>query len=683
MKLSDSLRYVKGVGPKIFNILKDYGFLTLKDLLFYFPFRYDDFSKLVNIKDLKIGQTCTIYGKLKNVRQFKIGRRRLIITQGIITDKTASIKIIWFGQRHPIVFKDKEIYVAGKLVKDKFGLYFLPFEVETNNQKNIHLARTVPVYRKIGKINSKQIRKIIFNIIQSIDIKELKDPIPEFILNKFGFKKIDEAILKVHFPENLLEALESRKRFVFEDLLIFQLKILKERKMLLEKKAPQIEIYEEEVEKILNFELTEEQKRVWNEIKEDLKSQKPSNRLLQGDVGSGKTVLAKMAIFNVVLNNYQAVLMAPTEILARQHFFDFLEFFAKKNINLGFVSSKECFFGQGGHFIKISKEKIKNHIFQGKIDIIIGTHSLLGEKIIFQKVGIVVIDEQQRFGVEQRAKLIEKSKSELIPHFISMTATPIPRTLALVFYGDLDISTIRERPFPFLVKIFIVSEKKREKVYEFLKKKIKKGSQLVIICPRVEEKNDEIKNVKTEYQKIKKYFSEFKIGMLYAKMKVKEKDEILKMMEKNEIKVLVTSSVIEVGLNLKNLNLMIIENAERFGLTQLYQMIGRLSRYGLESYAFLFLNKFTKKGYIRLKALKEKRNALELAEIDLKLRGPGEFFGKEQSGIPDLVVEGLKDLDLIEKAKKAAEIIISVDSSFKSFPLLSLLYTQKGKILFG
>jgi ATP-dependent DNA helicase RecG len=683
MKLTDDLRYVKGVGPKISSILKENGFNIVKDLIFYFPFRYDDFSKIVKIKDLKFDQAVTIYGKLSSLRQYRIGKRKLLITEGILTDDTASLRVLWFGQRHPIKFKGKEIYIAGKLVKNKFGTYFSPLEVATEEQKTIHLARVVPVYRKIGSINSKQIRKIIFNIFQNLDLKTLKDPLPDFILKEFNLKKIDDAILNVHFPKDIFIAKESKKRFIFEDLLIFQLKILKERKLLLEKKAPQIKIYEKETEEILPFKLTEEQKRVWEEIKRDLQNQKPSNRLLQGDVGSGKTVLVKMAIFNVVLNNFQAVLMAPTEVLARQHFDDFLIFFSKKNISLGYISSNECLFGHGGYFVKISKEKMKNNIFQGKVDIVIGTHSLLGEKIVFQKVGIVIIDEQQRFGVEQRAKLIEKSKSNLIPHFISMTATPIPRTLALVLYGDLDISTIKERPFPFLVKTYIVSENKRKKVYEFLKNKIKNGSQLIIVCPRVEEKNDEIKNVKAEYKKIKEYFSDFQIAMLYAKMKSEEKNRIIEDLNKNKINILVTSSVIEVGLNLQNLDLMIIENAERFGLAQLYQMIGRLSRYGKESYAFLFLNKFTKNGYLRLKALKEKKNALELAEIDLKLRGPGEFFGKEQSGIPDLVIEGLKDLNLIEQSKKAAEMILEKDPNLTSFPELYSLYSQKGKILEG
>ena len=680
--LNDSLQFVKGVGPKIFSLLKEYHFETIKDILFYFPFRYDDLTQVKKIKNLKLNESGVLIGKLTDVRVILIGGRKLLMVTGLLTDESGSVKVIWFGQKYILNFKNKEIVVVGKLIKNKFGFHFSPSQTYLREKFSDSFLRILPVYRALGRLNSQFLRKIIFEILNNLKWQEIKDPLPPFILQDYQLLNLKDALAKIHFPLNNDDIYLSRQRFIFQDLLIFNLKVLKEEKLLLEKKAPKIKVEEIKNKEILDFVLTYDQKNAWEEIKNDISQEKPMNRLLQGDVGTGKTILAQLTSWHVVLNGYQVVMMAPTEILARQHFLNFLERFKNTKVNFAFVSAKENLFGFNGHFVKTSKKKIQENIFWGRINIVIGTHSVISEKIKFYKVGLVIVDEQQRFGVEQRAKLIEKSQHpEIFPHFLSLTATPIPRTLALVFYGKTDISLLKQRPYPFLVKTFILSSKSREKVYKFVEKKLEQGSQMVVICPRVEETEKEVKTVKGEFKKIKERFSKFKVDLLYGKLKPQQKEKVIKEMINNEIQILVTSSILEVGVNFPQLNLMIIEEAERFGLAQLYQMIGRLSRFGKESYAFLFVEKLSKKSYLRLKAIKEKKNAFELAEIDLRLRGPGEFFGKEQSGLPDIVIEGLKNTELLMKTRKAAQQILEKSPDLSLWPELLKIYEEKGKIL--
>lgn len=682
--LDDSLQFVKGIGPKIFEWLKEANLKTVKDLLYYFPFRYDDFSKIEKIKNLKLNEQVVLSGILKDARAILIGRKKLLMITGLLTDETGSIKIIWFNQRHILKFQQKEIVVVGKLVKNKFGLHFSPTQTFLKEKMQSSLVKFLPVYRAIGRLTSQFFRKIISFVLSHLKWEEVKEPLPDFILKNYHLLNLKESLLKIHFPQTEDEAFNARRRFIFQDLLIFNLKIFKEEKILLEKKAPIIYINDTDNKKIVDFNLTFDQQKAWEDIKNDLTKEKPMARLLQGDVGTGKTLLAQLASFHVILNGYQVVMMAPTEILARQHFVSFLERFKKTSITLGFISSKEALFGFNGHFIKISKNKFYQNVFLGRVNMIIGTHSVISEKIKFNKVGLVIVDEQQRFGVEQRLKLIEKSQHpEIFPHFLSLTATPIPRTLALVLYGKLDISILKQRPFPFRVEIFILPSSKREKVFKFIEKKLSQGSQLVVICPRVEETEKEIKTVKGEYKKIKERFLNFNVDLLYGKLKPDEKEKIMQRMLTHQTQILVTSSVLEVGVNFPQLNLMIIEDAERFGLAQLYQMIGRLSRFGKKSYAFLLVNKLSKNAYFRLKAIKSKKNAFELAEIDLKLRGPGEFFGKEQSGLPDIVIEGLKDSTILAQTQKAAKEILENDPSLSKWPELLKLYEDKGKILTG
>jgi len=681
--LGTSIQFVKGVGPKIFQIFSDEGISKVEDLIYYFPFRYDDFSKVKKINELKLGEVATVYGVLKTVKAYKIGKKKLFVVEGLLTDESGSIRVIWFGQRYVTSFKDKEIIIAGKVVKNSFGLHLSPLQTQLKEKFNLHVARIVPVYRSIGNLKTKFIRKIIFEVLNNLNWSEVKEFLPDFIISKFNLISLSEAIKKIHFPESEEDISKSKKRFIFQDLLIFHLKILKEEKILEKKTAPQIKIFEEKTKEILDFDLTEDQKKAWEEIKKDLSQTKPMGRLLQGDVGTGKTILSQMAALNVALNGYQVVFMAPTEILAKQHFLNFLSRFSKFNLVIGFISSKETLFGFGNAWTKISRKKFLENVVMKKIDIIIGTHALIGEDIRFKKIGLIIVDEQQRFGVEQRVKLIEKADHpEIFPHFLSLTATPIPRTIALILYGNLDVSLLKQRPYPFLVKIFIIGPDQRKKVYSLVEKKLRDGFQLVVICPRVEE-GKELKAVKSEYKKIKEIFKDFSVGILYGKMKTEEKENVIKDMVEGKIQILVSSSVLEVGINLPKLNLMIIENSERFGLAQLYQMIGRLSREGLESFAFLFVEKLTKSSYQRLKAIKTVNNGFELAEIDLKLRGPGEFFGKSQSGLPDIVIEGLNDKELMEAARKAALEILEKDSSLKSFPEFFEIFQKKGKILLG
>jgi len=410
----------------------------------------------------------------------------------------------------------------------------------------------------------------------------------------------------------------------------------------------------------------------------DMEKKIPMSRLLQGDVGSGKTVVATISALNCAKNGYQVAFMAPTEILAKQHFETIHNFLKNFNLNIGLLTSKsDRFFSKKlkNEVVEISKRKLIEFTEKGEIDILIGTHALIQDKVKFKKLGLVIVDEQHRFGVEQRAKLCKQSKTKerLIPHLLSMTATPIPRTLSLTIYGDLDISILDEMPRgKRKVNTVIVPPKKREKAYQLIKEEIKKGRQAFLICPRIEPgEKSEIRAVKEEYKKLKeKIFPEFEVGMLHGKLSSKEKERIMKDFREGKINILVSTSVIEVGIDIPNATVMIVEGAERFGLAQLHQFRGRIGRGGEESYFFLFCESSSRSTQKRLKALVETDDGLKLAEVDLKLRGPGDFVGKRQWGIPNLAMEYLSDLNLIKTTREAAKEILEQDIYLKKYPLL-------------
>ncbi|GIW65429.1 MAG: ATP-dependent DNA helicase RecG [Candidatus Parcubacteria bacterium] len=693
MKLEDleiPLKEYKGIGPKTVLKLAKNKIKTIKDLLYFFPYKYQDLTQIKKIKDIKVGETAVIVGKLTNLKLFPTPKRKMFILNAIISDETGSLKVIWYNQPFLTRTLKENTLVAlyGKLVRNSFGLNIQSPKFEVLKAKEDFQKRIIPVYLEIEGIRSNYLAKVIQTVLEKYEIENLIDPLPQEILKKFNYPSLGQAIKTLHQPQDFASINLAKERLSFEELLYLELALFLERKNLQKNKAPIIEKDQELTNKFLiqfDFDLTQGQEKVLTEIFNDLKKGMPMNRLLQGETGAGKTLIAEIIALNVVKNDLQVIFMAPTEILAQQHFQRFVKHFALFDYGLGLLTSGQIFYARKGFRASKIIQEINRLLGLGEIKILIGTHSLIENPLNFQKIGLVIIDEQQRFGVEQRRKLLAQTKQEFLPHFLSMTATPIPRTLALAFYGDLDFSYLEEKPFGQKeIKTYVISPKKEKAMWNFVKKEISEGHQVFVICPRVEEKEDEIASVKKEYERVKEIFSvrSVKIAMLHGKMKSEEKEKILKAMQKNEIQILVSSSVVEVGIDLPLATVIIIQSPERFGLAQLYQLRGRVGRSVHQGYCFLVPQKLSLKSKLRLKYFLQAKSALELSEYDLKLRGGGELLGERQAGIPDLAMKALSNLKLIEKARKIAEEILNQDPKIEKYPNLKKeINKRKGLIL--
>ena len=690
MSLSLPLAEIKWIQKRYLKRLKKLGIETVRDLLFHFPHRYEDFSQISQISQIKINQRFCIKGRITKIENIRTHKKGLILTQAIISDKSGSVKAIWFNQPFlkNVLKKDTYLLLAGKLTIGKNESYLQNPIYEKIKDPDIqpfdpsltHTGRIIPIYPETEGLTSRWFRFAIKRVLKKY-LVSLKEPLPEFILKKYNLLPIREAILQIHFPSNFELANKAKERFAFQDLLILQLFVLEQRIKRYKEKSVSIPIKIETVKKFVDslpFKLTRAQKKAAWQILKDMEKKIPMSRLLQGDVGSGKTIVVTIAALNCAKNGYQVAFMAPTEILAKQHFETVHNFLKNFNLNIGLLTSKsDRLFSKKlkNEVVEVSKRKLIELTEKGEIDILIGTHALIQDKVKFKKLGLVIVDEQHRFGVEQRAKLCKqtKTKERLIPHLLSMTATPIPRTLSLTIYGDLDISILDEMPRgKRKVNTIIVSPKERQKAYQLIEKEIQKGRQAFVICPRIEPgEKGETRAVKEEYKKLKEQiFPDFEIEMLHGKLSSKEKERIMRDFKEGKIDILVSTSVIEVGIDIPNATVMIVEGAERFGLAQLHQFRGRIGRGGEESYFFLFCESSSRKTQKRLKALVETDDGLKLAEVDLKLRGPGDFVGKRQWGIPDLSMEYLSDLNLVETTREAAREILEQDIYLKKFPLL-------------
>jgi len=687
------------VGPLLQKRLKKLGIKTVEDLLFHFPHRYEDFSYLVPISKLKSGENFSIRGKIIKIKNRKTWKKRMILTEAFVADETGTIKVIWFNRPYLInVLKEGDfVSLAGKVLLREGKIYLSnPAYEKIGNQQSVignqqltHTGRLVPVYPETEGLSSKWIRAMIKPILIKMKGK-IEDPLPAELKKEYKFLPIEKAFWQIHFPDSLKLAKKAKERFAFEELFLIQIFVLRERVKLAREKAIKIPInlslIKEFVEK-LPFQLTDSQKKAGWQILKDLEKERPMNRLLEGDVGSGKTIVAMMAVLNAAKAGYQTALMAPTEILAKQHFENFLKFLKGFDLKIGLLTSSSTKIGK----IEIEKKEFLEKGVSGKINILIGTHALIQKEVKFKNLAFVIVDEQHRFGVEQRAKLVQSSalrvQRSTIPHLLSMTATPIPRTLALTIYGDLDLSILDEMPKgKRKVKTILISPEERKKAYGFIKKEVERGRGVFVICPRIEaainnqqltinKRNvltwSEAKAVKEEYERLKnEVFPDLRIGMLHGKMKPIEKEKIMKKFKEGKINILVSTSVVEVGVDIPRATVMMIEGAERFGLAQLHQFRGRIGRSGEKSFCFLFTESPAKKTRERLKALLDCQSGFELAEKDLKIRGPGEIFGQRQWGIPDLAMESIVDVFLVEKTRQAAKEILEEDWELKNYPLL-------------
>lgn len=690
MDLSTYIENIPRIGPQSQKKLKKLGIKTVKDLLFHFPHRYEDFSNLVPISKLKLGEKFTIQGKIIGIDNIKTWRKRMILTQAIVKDDSGTIKVIWFNQPYLTnTLKPGDfVCLSGKVAlggqrRSESELYLSSpayekiSNINSSSQTLTHTGRLVPVYPETEGLSSRWLRFMIKPVLIQLEDKIL-EPIPEKIKKKHQLLTIQKAIWQIHFPDSLKLATKAKERFAFEELFLIQLFVLREKLKLAKEKAIKIPLdlmLIQNLIKKLPFELTSAQKKCLWQILKDLEKGRPMNRLLEGDVGSGKTVVALIASLNVAHSGHQVAFMAPTEILARQHFKTATEILKDSDFRICLLTGEENRINGG----IIEREKILEKISDGEVKILIGTHALIQEKVRFKDLAFVIVDEQHRFGVEQRAKLVQKAKSELffIPHLLSMTATPIPRTLSLTIYGDLDLSLLDELPKgKRKVVTKVISPGERDKAYNFIREEVKKGRQIFVICPRIEQNENsfswsEVKAVKQEHQKLSKsIFPDLKIGMLHGKMKSQEKEAVMKKFRENKINILVSTSVVEVGIDVPNATVMMIEGAERFGLAQLHQFRGRIGRGGQESFCFLFTDSPAQRTSQRLKALLDSESGFELAEKDLAIRGPGDLSGQRQWGIPDLAMSSLGDVFLVEKTRNEAKEILEEDPELKYYPLL-------------
>ncbi len=658
--LKQNVQYVKSVGPAKVPLLNSLNIYTLEDLLTYFPREYEDRSKIKNIADLIDGEEVTIIARVVSEVNINRIRKNMVIVKTVAEDETGKCILTWFNQTYiKQHIKRGESYKFFGKVTNELNHIEIKNPVFDKIEITKNTGKIMPVYPSTYKLSQTAIRQAMQNALNMINSK-IQETLPEYLLSEYNLLGIEKSLNEIHFPTNLENRLQARKRLVFEELLTLQLALLELKGN--NKKEKGIEFNKNvKMSNIINklpFKLTKAQLRVLEEIDKDMESKKIMNRLLQGDVGSGKTVVAIISAYKAVKSGYQVAVMAPTAILATQHKEEFNKILKPLGIR--------CELLLGATTVK-NKKEILEKLHNGEIDVLIGTHSLLTENVIFKNLGLVVTDEQHRFGVKQRTNIISKGNN---PDTLVMTATPIPRTLALILYGDLDISIIDELP-PNRKKIetYAVTKKMEERINNFIKKNVDEGRQVYVVCPLIEEKEGEeekndLKSVK-EWTKIysEQIFPEYKVDYIYGKMKQKEKDEVMKKFKNGEINILVSTTVIEVGVNVPNANIMVIENADRFGLAQLHQLRGRVGRGEYQSYCILKYNsKCSQIGKERMKIMQETNEGFIIAEKDLELRGTGEFFGTKQHGIPEFKIANLFiDMPMLKSVQSVALKIESED----------------------
>lgn len=720
---------------------------SIADLLFHFPVRYSDISEIKKISDLVIGETATVYGKISNLKTKKSFKSKIPMGEAQIEDLSGKIKITWFHQAYlaKMIHEGDNVKLTGKVTNSKYGTYLANPEFEktpnmpidshdnlfteslsvSDGKVSNNQGYSFPIYHETRGITSKWFYHAIEKILKDKTLDKIEDYIPEDILKKYNLPTLKTSLIWIHKPKNKRDAESARKRFAFEEVFCIQLERQHDKFEYKKNKSFQIQT---EPLKILNsrgsrsvgerrrgekfkevqfapevfeflsrfpFEPTNSQKKSIQTILEDMGKSFPMSRLLEGDVGSGKTAVAATATYTVVkqrpdgqsFGNLQVAYMAPTEILATQHFESFIQYFNHLPINIGLITGSGCRkfpskVNPSG-WTNISKAQLLKWTLNGEIPILIGTHALIQKTVKFKNLALVVIDEQHRFGTAQRRKLVRKDN--IAPHLLSMTATPIPRTLALTIYGDLDLSILEEMPAGRKQIITeIITPNKRDETYEKVRTELVRGRQLYVICPRIEEPDPakemavQAKSAVAEAKRLKKeVFREYEIGVLHSKMSKEKKENVMKDFTDGKINILCATSVIEVGVNVPNATMIIIEGAERFGLAQLHQLRGRVIRSNHQAYCYVFADAKSDKTIQRLKALKTAKNGFELAELDLSLRGSGELGGTKQWGISDLGMEAIKNIKMVEAARTEAIRLISEDPELKKYPLLKQKVHEK------
>mgnify|MGYP000047700568 FL=1 len=660
MDLTEDVKYIKGVGPNRVALLNKIGIYNVKDLITYYPRGYEDRSKPKNICECANGEVALIEAvAMSRLIDTRISKGRTMQKLPVV-DETGQAVITWFNQPYlKSKFQMRKRYRFYGKVEFQYGKITMNSPVFDEIENSNNTGKIIPIYPLTFSLTQNTLRKIIENGLQKVKEQGgLTETLPDYILNEYKLENANKANYDIHFPHDFDDFKKARRRLVFEELLTTQLALLQlKNSNLTDKKGITFDknVKMSDVINTLPFKLTKAQLRVLQEIDENMESEKSMNRLLQGDVGSGKTVVAMITAYKAVKSGYQAAILAPTAILATQHMVNF-----EKMLNQFGIKCELLISG----ISKKKKEDILERLKNGDIDILIGTHAMLEENVEFKKLGLVVTDEQHRFGVKQRTKIAQKGQN---PDVLVMSATPIPRTLALILYGDLDISIIDELPpNRKTIETFAVTNRMEERINNFIKKQIDEGRQAYIVCPLVEESEEEdtdLKAATTLYEKCKEEtFPDYRVEYIHGKMRPKEKDEIMERFKNKEIDILISTTVIEVGVDVPNANIMVIEDAERFGLAQLHQLRGRVGRGEYKSYCVL---KFKGKGQNtkeRMKIMCETNDGFLISQKDLELRGSGDFFGTMQHGIPDFKIANLfTDMDILKLAQEAAVKIVSDD----------------------
>lgn len=672
MKIGDSIEKIKGIGPKKYKEFCKLGIKAMEDFIYFYPRSYQDRTKIKHLFDCKDGEyTGLIVKIIGNGTDTRVHGRKLIITKVNIEDNGTFGEAIWYNK--PFI---KNALKSGKIyyLYGKINRKFYKIQVEAPDYQLVENQKfkgqgIIPIYPATSHLNQREIRKYIRFVLDNVK-GGIQEYLPNNLRKKYQLCEINFALENIHFPKDWQHYKIARKRLAFDEFFSLQMALLlikkgnkQQQKGIILKSTPVLKKFVQQ----LPFQLTNAQNRVIREVKTDLSSGKIMNRLVQGDVGSGKTMIAAISLFIAYLNGYQGAMMAPTEILANQHYSTLKNLYKNFGINIALLT---------GNMKPKEKRDIIREIHNGEIHIIIGTHALIQENVEFFKLGLVVTDEQHRFGVKQRAMLNKKGEN---PHIMVMTATPIPRTLSFILYGDLDISIIDELPpGRKKVKTYQISSKLEEKLYHFIKEQVQIGRQAYIVCPLVEEsKNVEAHSVIKLAEKLKrKYFFEQNVGFIHGKMKTIEKQEIMQQFKKGNIDILISTTIIEVGMNVPNASIMVIQNAERFGLAQLHQLRGRVGRGNFQSYCFLITDKNNEIVKERMRTMTSTNDGFMIAERDLMIRGPGDFLGVRQHGLPELKIANLfQDMDILKAAQKACKEVYELEE----FPIIEKYVLKKFK----
>ncbi|MSU45182.1 MAG: ATP-dependent DNA helicase RecG [Candidatus Zambryskibacteria bacterium] len=703
--------------------LSKMGINSIEDLLYYFPVRYGDTSQMKNVESLTKGDDVTVFGKISGLKTSKAFIKKIPMSEGVVEDETGKIKLVWFNQPYiaKMIHEGQLVRVEGKVSERRGELYMSNPKIEVvstlpnavgdslfvgKEGEDTHVM--YPVYPESKGVTSNWIYHTIQKIFSSGILDKISELIPQDILKKYNLPSIKSALVWIHTPKNENDALSARKRFAFQEIFFIQLQKQKEKKLWKNNSAFKIETKKSDINEFVKrfpFKATDSQITAIKAINDDFKRGYPMSRLLEGDVGSGKTAVAATTIYAVsntrpkgkTFGNLQTAYMVPTEILAKQHYENFITYFEHLPIKIGLITGSGCkIFPSKSDPRKptnISRPQLLKWVENGEVPILIGTHALIQKSVKFKHLAFAVIDEQHRFGTLQRQKLTSKNAEEnySVPHLLSMTATPIPRTLALTIYGDLDLTLLDQMPhgrLPIITKVVQVNE--REKIYEETRKELKSGRQLYVICPRINEPDPTkelaiiAKSVTLEAERLKKeVFKEFSIDILHSKMTPAEKESVMADFSSGKTKILVATSVVEVGVNVPNATMIIIEGAERFGLSQLHQLRGRVIRSNHQAYCFVFAESKGDKTKDRMKALLTAKNGFELAEFDLVQRGAGELYGRKQWGISDLAMEAIKNIKMVEASRAEAIRLVDEDETFKKYPHIQEYFkTQTEKIHF-